>query len=323
MSDSRVLIVGAGMAGLTAARRLQAQGIDSVVVDKGRVVGGRIASRRAGEARFDHGAQHFSARSAEFAAAVETWAQQGLVREWFRSASITDPKRGVEPRYVGTDGMRRIIERLADGLDVRTSVAIDRLEAAGGGVGAVAGDDVVANAAVAILTPPVPQTRHLLEASGIRCPDDVRVMLEEVEYSACLAVMAQLDGPSGLTDGHQSLSEGPVAWIADNHQKGVSASPAVTVHSTPEFAAAHLDADPERWAPLLSEAAGLHLESEIIEATTHRWRYAQPLNTFDVGAIGFHASFPVVLAGEVFSGARVEGAYTSGVAAASAALGFL
>jgi predicted NAD/FAD-dependent oxidoreductase len=51
-----VLIIGAGMSG-TAAAELSRAGRKLLVVDKGRGVGGRMASRRIGEAVFDHGAQ--------------------------------------------------------------------------------------------------------------------------------------------------------------------------------------------------------------------------------------------------------------------------
>lgn len=52
----RVVVVGAGIAGLMCARELAATGVDVVVVDKGRGVGGRMATRRFGGAVFDHGA---------------------------------------------------------------------------------------------------------------------------------------------------------------------------------------------------------------------------------------------------------------------------
>ena len=171
MSESGVLIVGAGLTGLTAAHHLQEAGVDAVVVDKGRTPGGRMATRRVGEARFDHGAQHFSVRSPEFRSQVDGWATHGLVREWLSSASIAEPARGVEPRYVGTEGMRRITESMADGLDVRTSVTVDRLDVVNDTVTAVMGEDVVAVAAAAILSPPVPQTLALLESSEIALPD--------------------------------------------------------------------------------------------------------------------------------------------------------
>jgi len=58
LNSKRVCVIaGAGMAGLTAAGVLHAKGWEVVLLDKGRGVGGRMATRRIGESRLDHGAQ--------------------------------------------------------------------------------------------------------------------------------------------------------------------------------------------------------------------------------------------------------------------------
>lgn len=315
-----VVIVGAGMSGLTAARSLAAQGCAVVVVDKGRVVGGRMATRRIGEARYDHGAQHFSARSSTFQAAVETWKSDGVVVEWFRSASVTQPERGVEPRHIGRDGMRGIARHLSGPLDVRTGVRVERLRIDGALVVADAGTHSV-TARSAIVTAPLPQVEEIVDLSR-----DMKLLrqLSSVSYEPCLAVMARLTGPSGLKDGHAAFGDGPVAWIADNQHKGVSKTPAVTIHSTADFARSRLEGDPASWVAELVAAASLHLESPVTSATGHRWRYSQPRTTLDGGcAVMVGVRAPIVLAGEVFAGAKIEGAFLSGVAAAGQVAGRL
>ena len=66
-----VIIVGAGMAGLSAARELEKRGRSVALLDKGRGVGGRMANRRFEGARFDTGAQFFSVRSRPFRRLLE------------------------------------------------------------------------------------------------------------------------------------------------------------------------------------------------------------------------------------------------------------
>jgi renalase len=312
------VIVGAGMAGVTAARSLRAAGLRTVVLEKGRVAGGRMATRRIDGARFDHGAQHFSARSRSFRELVDALSAVGVVREWFRSQSLTRPERGVEVRHAAVEGMRTIVEHLSAGLDVRTSTVVARLRRDGRRIAVIAdGFEVTARAVV--LTPPLPQCLDLLTASRIGLGHAAK-SLGSVSYDACLAVMAVLDGPSGLPNGHLAVDGEPVAWLADNQHKGVSTEPAVTIHGTPSFSAAHIEDEPARWVRTVATAAKDHLAAEIVSVTGHRWRYAQPRTTLDTGCAVIDAGAPIVLSGEVFAGARVEGAYLSAAAAAAAVL---
>jgi renalase len=314
-----VVIVGAGMAGLTAARMLVDRGYVVVIIDKGRAAGGRMATRRIGAARFDHGAQHFSARSGAFRAVVDTWKSDGVVAEWFRSASLMRPERGIEPRHIGRDGMRAIAEHLGRTLDIHGATRVERLHVDGSLVVADAGRQSV-TARSAIVTAPLPQVHALVDLSGDR---RLARQVSSVSYDACLAVMAELDGPSGLREGHAAIEGGPIAWIADNQHKGVSAAPAVTIHSTAAFAQSKLESDPRSWVPELVEAASPLLGSPVSAATGHRWRYSRPRTTLDSGCVVVAGRAPIALAGEVFAGAKVEGAFLSGCAVAEEIAGRL
>lgn len=317
MPPSRVLIVGAGMAGLTAARELAANGVEPVVLDKGRAVGGRMATRTIGDARFDHGAQHFGLRDPSFRLAAEDWMGIGLVREWYHA-----PDRDGVPnvRHSAVEGMRQIPEFLADGLDVRCATEVATIGHTDGRFVATNAGGLIAGGQAVIVTTPVPQMLGLLVGGDLEPPPDIRSALEGVEYNACLAVMARLSGVAGLPAGHATPENSAIAWIGDNEHKGTSPVPAVTIHSTPAFAADHLDEDPESWVPALCDAAAPLLASPIIESRGHRWRYAEPRRTFDTGAFIYEAGGPIVLAGEVFAGARIEGAFLSGRRAAAALL---
>lgn len=311
-----VIVVGAGMAGLTAAVRLAQAGLDVTILDKGRAVGGRMATRRIGEARYDHGAQHFSARSEAFATTVAGWLADGVASVWYEGRSMTQPERGREPRHVGTNGMRGIPTYLAEGLDVRLSVRVARVETVEDLV-EVSAESGGFLARSCILTAPIPQLLEIVDLS--RAPV-VHEELRSITYDPCLAVMAELDAPSGLTEGHAALAAGPVAWIADNQSKGASRVPSVTIHSSAAFAVEHLDHEPMGWTRALVDAAEPHLDGAVRSAVGHRWRFSRPRTTRTDGCFVLGDRAPVVLAGEVFAGAKVEGAYLSGVAAAEGVL---
>jgi predicted NAD/FAD-dependent oxidoreductase len=315
VDERSVLVIGAGMTGLTAARLLQEQGVGSVLLDKGQRPGGRMASRSIGEARFDHGAQHFGIRDPEFRQIANEWMSAGIVQEWFH-ATTPNPDGTPNVRHSARGGIRSIAEFMAGGLDLRTSSTATRLHVAPDGVTAVGGDGDLAHGSAVIITAPIPQTLELLDASALPPPDRLRLQLAGIEYDACLAAMARLDGPAGLPAGHLTPDAGPIAWIGDNQHKGVSMVPAITIHSSPAFAATNIEAAIDEWVKTLCDASAPMLSSRIMDATGHRWRYAEPRTTLETGAASYREGVPIVLAGEAFAGARIEGAFLSGREAA-------
>ena len=104
-SANSVIIVGAGMAGLSAALRLKELGIHSLVIEKSRGVGGRLATRRmkVGEktAYLDHGAQFFTVRSSEFGAWLKPLQETHSVQNWFAA------QKDSHPRWCGDPGHGR------------------------------------------------------------------------------------------------------------------------------------------------------------------------------------------------------------------------
>jgi renalase len=320
--EHAVLVIGAGMTGLTAARALVGHGIDVLVFDKGRAVGGRMATRRWKGAVFDHGAQHFSVRTPEFAHVVDGLVERGVADVWLQTRSWTHRERGVENRYVGVGGIRRIPEALTAGLTVRTGVLVDAIELGPGEVTVVSRGERVASGSAAIVTAPLPQSLRLLNDAGCAVGPDVGA-LHAAGYDATLAVMAVLDRPSGIESGHRADASGAIAWLADNQHKGASPIPALTIHSSARFAASRLAAAPDEWAAeLIAIARPLH-DGVVVHHRTHRWLYAAPRETSTVGAVSVPAPAPLVLAGEIFAEARVEGAFTSGRVAAETLLAML
>jgi len=110
----RVAIIGAGIAGLTAARALSAAGTSVRVFDKGRGVGGRLATRGREQGAFDHGAQRFSARSDAFRQEVQQWHSAGWITETER--------RSDEPWFLPVPSANSLAQSLAAGLGVQSSM---------------------------------------------------------------------------------------------------------------------------------------------------------------------------------------------------------
>ena len=313
-----ILIVGAGLAGLSAANDLQQAGYKVLVVDKGRGLGGRLAGRRIGEATFDHGAQFMTARETRFKAAVASWITAGVAEEWY--SSYPGQPNG-HPRYRGVPTMTGIAKHLAIGLEILRATRVDRISQRGSEWHASLDNGETVTAKKLLITSPVPQTLDLLNEGNIQIPQDKQARLDRIDYESCIAVMAVLDGPTSIeAPGAIALEDGPIAWISDNLQKGVSKIPAVTIHGSGVFSAKHIDEDRMDIGQQLIDAAKPYLgDAKVTEYQVHGWRYSKPTIVDDAPCMLLSESTdlpPLALAGDAFAGPRFEGAVQSGWAAA-------
>lgn len=312
-----VVVVGAGVAGLVAAGRLAEAGRAVVLLDKGRSPGGRLATRRIGGATLDHGAQFFTVRTDELGRRVRVWEREGAVFEWCRGFS-GDGGDG-HPRYVVRGGMNALAKRLAAGLAVRCGTLVFAVRPGPGRWDVTLDTGEVVAADALIVTCPVPQTFALLVTAEVEVPAD----LATLDYDRTLALLAVLDRPPAVpAPGGVQAPNPDVTFVADHGAKGISAVPALTLHAAADWSLARWDDDRDHVHADLRTLAGPWLGGAgIIESQVKRWRFAtpqrtwpQPCHTIDGGPA------PLVLAGDAFAGPRVEGAFTSGLAAAEAVL---
>ncbi|MBE0543395.1 MAG: FAD-dependent oxidoreductase [Verrucomicrobia bacterium] len=322
-SHADAIVIGAGVSGLIAARTVQASGTRVLVLDKGRGVGGRLATRRTDSGVFDHGAQFFTARDPQFRLRVEAWQAAGIVRPWATGFVMADGtfKREGETRFCGVTGMTAISKHLAQGLDVRLNARVTCVQTEGTSwvVKTEAGERL--SGCALLLTPPMPQSLQLLAAGDVPLPEQIRGDLEQINYAPCLAVLAQLAGASLIPEpGGLWFAGEPISWMADNQRKGVSLGlgAAITIHAGPQFSQAHwATPEAEVTAALLAVAAPW-LGSVPVQTQLHRWRYSLPLRTHPERCVVLRERAPLVFAGDAFGGPRVEGAALSGLAAGAA-----
>lgn len=297
------LIVGAGMAGLSAGRRLQRAGWRVTLVDKGRVPGGRMATRTFDEGRFDYGAQFFTMREAEFEEIGEAWVASGLAIPW------------TGHRFRANGGMRAVAETLAAGLDVRTGVPVTRLHLIPGGWAAELETGDTVQASSLLLTPPVPQSLALLEQGGVALDSGDRSILEQAVYWKSVTLLVRIEGEVQVGElGYAEPADGVLAWVGDNYFKGVSPVPGcLTLHGSREFSQAHWDEPQAIAVHAMLDAAAPYFRGRVRSYYLHRWRFAEP--AMQMPAL-FHGIGRLAFAGDVFGGPRVGGAVRSGLAAA-------
>lgn len=322
------MVVGAGISGLLAARKLRAAGWRVVILEKNSQVGGRMATRHVGSGTFDYGAQFFTVRSERFGRLVEGWLAASVVREWSRGFADAEgaPARDGYPRYCGSEGMASIPEYLARDLDVR--VGEETVKASLGKemweVRTASGSCETAGAL--LLTAPVPESLAVVAAGEGRLSDDVRLLLERISYSPCLALTALLDGPTGVpAPGGVQIKEEPLDWIGDNQQKGISREPGITIHAGPRWSREHFEGDEKEITHTLLTLAGDRLGEDLLArnlaSSLARWRYSWVEKGHEDRYLVASERPLLLFAGDAFGGAKVEGAALSGLAAADRLLG--
>lgn len=300
-----VVVIGAGVAGLACARRLALAGVPVVVLDKGRGIGGRVATRRAGGLQFDHGAQYVTAQGPDFAAALHGFASQGAVADWADGAGRS--------HIVGTPGMSALPKALGAGLEVRQMALVSAVRAEPRGWALRVGDtDLQADRVV--ITVPAPQVAALLGADH-----PLVAALDGVRLAPCLTLMAGVRGPAPFVT--RKDANDPLSWIAQDSSKpgrprgDVAAW--VAQASTP-FSEAHLEKTPDEIAalmlPLLLDRLGALVDA-VTHVEAHRWRYARVTTPLGQPFLR-NADASLYLGGDWCLGPRVEAAFTSGTAIA-------
>lgn len=313
-----VLVIGAGIAGLFAAAALKKAGRQTLIVDKSRGVGGRMATRRIAGATFDFGAQFATARDPRFEEVLISACAAGAAVEWCRGFAA---EADGHPRWRGKPGISSLAKHLAVGLEIVQETQVTALRPVGDHWSVSVADGATWSVGAVILTPPVPQSLVLLEAGGVVLEPELKSHLSAIMYERCLAVMAVLAGPSRVPPpGGFAPAQGPISWIADNYLKGVSTEPAITLHATDAYSVAHWDHDRDETARHLLAAADEWLGADIRSYQLHGWRYSKPKQTDPRPCLVVNNMPLLVLAGDAFGGPRIEGAALSGWAAAAAVL---
>ena len=309
------LIIGGGISGLITATLLQRRGLKAIVLDKGKGIGGRLATRRIEHESdtkgvFDYGAQYFSVADPQFQTWVDDWLAQGIVKKWCRGF---DGKEGVS--YCGVDGIRSIAKYLARDLEVHTQSKVVQIGYDKRWSIETEAEELY-EADFLVMTPPVPQSLELLDASLIALPLDFRFSLENITYHRCITVLALLEKPSNIASpGGMALENESLAWLADNHQKGISPNGhAVTLHASHRFSEDFWDSDDAEIVYKLFTAAADYLDSAVVKYQVHRWRYSIPKTFYTQPCLAL-SELPLVMAGDGFVSPNIEGAALSGIAA--------
>jgi renalase len=305
----RVAVVGAGIAGLSAARALKEGGNDVQVYERAALPGGRVATRTihalelpkglSGDVSFDHGAQYFTVRDDRFSMLAAELERDRVIAKWTARIVSFDGEgwedvAGNISRYVGTPGMGAIGAWMARDLEVVYNHRVESIEL------------LLADYERVVIALPADQARALVPAVG------------QITMQPCWTVMAAFEERVPARFDAAFVNGSSLGWIARNGSKPKRNWKIDTwvLHASTAWSQAHLNDQPDDVGAFLMEAFDDLIPGGLpraFYATVHRWRYATadpPL------AIGAFAIDRVIVCGDWCLGSRIEDAFLSGLAAA-------
>ena len=307
-------VVGAGIAGIACATAAAARGVPVRIVDRGRGIGGRMASRTLRDTGtpwdgrvVDIGASYFTSRDAGFVSVVDRLVERDIVRPWTDAFHVAGPEgvigvRKGPMRYCAPQGLRSVVEALHDDAGLTVSSQVDVAEVCVQEGLRVDGESTDAVA----LCMPGPQAHRIctaVPASSLLWEPVIAVTMvfDEHRWSA-------LDG--AFVNDHPVIT-----WIADDGSRRGDDAPVLVAHMAPVASAMHVD-DPMTAIPTVVAATqrvlGFTESPTFVDA--QRWTYAKPASAHSE-PFWLHPDHLVGVAGDAWAeGPRIESAWLSGTA---------
>jgi renalase len=304
-----VLIIGAGIAGLTAARSLTTQGQQVALVEKSRGLGGRLATRRLPGTHGDHGVCYLKPKGEVFQRLIGAAIEAGVLTEWQSQA------------YASPLGITAFAKWLAQGLTIHGGErAIAVQQASHWQVTTDSGLELAAKKL--LLAIPAPQAIDLLR-TWADVPAAVLTQLQSVTFNPCITAIATYPAQAPIPWRGLPITDDPnLTWIAlESSKQPTPPHPVLVFHSTAAFATQRFetpDLTPVGQMLLASAAQVTNLPwlTQPTLLQIHRWRYAFPTAPLKMPYL--QAASNLYLCGDWCLGDRVESAHQSGLAVAEA-----
>lgn len=337
-SKPNIAIIGAGMSGLSCATYLQNAGLKVTIFDKSRGPSGRMSTRvvtdeNGNHWQCDHGAQYFTARSAEFMTEVKRWQDVGVAEVWNPRLKViedglckertTKSPVSLINRYVGTPRMTAPANFLASQLKLVTSTSINQIKNAEHGfiLSSLEHGEISEVFDIVLFAIPAPQAAVLLQSIN----STLNEIANSVTMRGCWALMVRYAEPLAFPFDGAFVNGDTLSWVARDSAKPKRLKDAKNsmtetwlLHGSMAWSETHIEDTAEGVTKDLliafneiGKITNTPMPTPII-ATAHRWRYADSVPLLNHGSVWANEA-KLGLCGEWLNGGKVEGAWLSGL----------
>lgn len=317
----RIAVIGAGPAGLAAARTLQDHAMDVTVFDKGRGPGGRTSTRLFEGGAVDHGAPFLTFTDERLKPWARAWARQGLISRAALTPRDAENADWLAEAWTAVPGMHALARHLARDLNILQEIRITGMNREGTHwtLHAENGAQFDGFDAVVIAIP-AHQASALLSGISPIIVRDLSSVSMVPTWTAMVAFGKPLSISWSATQPDSSTIRRAIRTSALPGRSGLDAW---VLHARIDWTLENLEADAEWVLGELKRAFGNLAGQPLPEPEwqrAHRWRFALPDKALGIEC-AWDAQQQLVACGDWALGGSVEGALLSGMAAAGRVLG--
>lgn len=277
-------IIGAGIAGLTAASKINDLGFIVGVFEKARGTGGRMSSKRVESKRveskkeymaFDLGCASITAQSEKFSKQLESWHLSGVIAPWWKDDQGKN-------HYVAVPRNSALTRHLSKNLECHFGTRVIAIEQEGGIWHLFTAEErgplgegrkLLARAKNVIIAVPPAQAQELLPSN---CP--FKNQLDNLEVSPQWVMAVEVDNSLSGFPAIQYPHSDIIFSISQEHQKPGRSHDSVIlqVQAIPSWTSNHLELSPEQVTNMLIHELERHFEQSlnIVNRYAHRWLYS-------------------------------------------------
>ena len=289
-----VIIVGAGLSGSYLARKVKELGLDTLIIEKSKGIGGRFSTKPVGKGIADYGCQYLKPKTKELSELIQSLKDKNLIKK-------SNMLQGNEA-YIAPYGMNKIPQYLGLGVSTLLNQKVSSIKKTFNRW-EINTNSFILKSKILVLTMPINQVSDLLKVSNLAIPD-----LPTATYKSFYTITFQ---------NIEAISSKPVLkndfapWICNNLLKGLSIDQnTFTVNVNEELSNTLLNIEDNKKHELIN----IHLKESGFKNFSfynlHYWKYAFTEDQNNI-ANYFNEDNMLALCGDSFSIGQADGAVVS------------
>ena len=321
------LVIGAGIAGLSFARRMKQHGREVLILERSRAVGGRCATWRHADMSLDYGVPFLHGRSPIFWQAVDELMGADVLSGWPERVEGNGPTcqpRALDPgvRHAALrGGPNALAKKLAEGIEILRELEVTSIDTSQDGF-EISGATYSLTTQTLVIAAANGQCLRLLKSSSFSEATAGAVALFNLAPALpTLSLLVCYDAPPAQPAWHLLLPEisSAIQQISNESSKNTAGHKlSFCIQARPAWSRQHLDSPAEAWTRDLLREAALLLGDWALKPDwqrPHRWLEARldSASRLNGPLLQDIAGSKLGLIGEYFDPAGgLEGAFLSG-----------